>query len=69
MALIPKTVGELRRYLETYPDDMPVGIFDDNEGYFWHFTVMTDKLGIVEESNVEVLTFERFRTFDPWAPS
>lgn len=31
MAMIPKTVGELRKYLETYPDETEIHIVYDDD--------------------------------------
>ena len=33
MAMLPKTVGELRKFRETYPDDLPVYIQADTEAH------------------------------------
>lgn len=69
MAVIPKTVGEVVDYLSTYPRDMMIFDFDDDNGYFWTFSFDTETIELSLGNPFEVLLIERFRTYDPFNPS
>jgi hypothetical protein len=69
MAMIPKTVGDMKKCLAVYADDVPLMFSDEDEGYLWYLSLDKEAIEYTNDIIIEAVTLSLFERFNPYNKS